>query len=197
MQTKKAPQGAIWITGISAAGKSTLGEKLCEKFRLGGFDNLVFLDGEEIRKHLDRPYGRSVEERFLVAKNIVRIASEKINEGKLVVVATISHKISMREMARQKLEPFMEVFLQCPVEICMQRDYKGHYQRAIAGEYEVFIGITDPYETYDRPELILDTANLSINVCSEILYQKSLQFFSLNVCQPDAACFCRGMAGGI
>jgi adenylylsulfate kinase len=177
MSSNNLLPGAVWITGISSSGKSTTGENLYKRLVKEGFKNIEILDGEELRKHLDREYGFTTEERFAVHKNIVRVALEKIQSGKLVIVCTINHKLAMREMAREKIDLFMEVYLKCDVDVCVARDYKGNYKQALAGECDNFIGVTEPYEVSKYPELVLDTGKLGIEECSELLYQKTLSKF--------------------
>ncbi len=176
MKTRLAP-GVVWITGLSASGKSTAGQNLYKKLQNSGITNAEILDGEELRTHLDRKYGYTVEERMAVAENIVRVAVDKIKSGKLVIVSTITHKLAMRKMARDHIDLFMEVYLKCPVEVCAARDYKGNYELALAGKCDNFIGVTEPYEVSSRPELVLDTGILGIEECSEILFRKTIETF--------------------
>jgi adenylylsulfate kinase len=167
----------IWITGVTASGKTTLGKSLYE-YLIGLFSkrNIEFLDGEELRKHLDKEYGYSAEDRMEVIKEIVQVVAEFNQQNKIVIVSTISHKRQMREFARCQLINFMEVFLKCPISVSASRDYKDHYRRAYAGEYEMFVGVTEPYEESESPELILDTENLSYEQCSQILNDKAIHF---------------------
>jgi adenylylsulfate kinase len=174
---KRLIPGTIWITGISASGKTTLGKSLSENLKQHGFENVKLLDGEDLRQQLDRVYGHSVKERFAVLRNIVRIANEYKQQGYAVIVSTISHKKAMREIARTALLPFTEVRLECSVETCRKRDYKGNYAKAFAGELATFIGVTEPYESSDAPELVLNTEALSSNECSEILFRHALSLF--------------------
>lgn len=152
---------------------------MCENFKKQGFSNFIIIDGEELRKKLKRQYGFSVEERFDVAKNIVDVALEEIYKGKLVVISTITHKVEMRKMARKQIDRFMEVYLNCPVNVCASRDYKDHYRRAFAGEYEMFVGVTDAYEESDSPEVVLHTNEMNADECSDILLQKALSMFKV------------------
>lgn len=173
------PTGTIWITGLSASGKTTLGKKLTDDLIQAGFHNVEHLDGEVLRTKYDRIYGYSVEERFAVLENIIRIAKECNKKGKIAVVSTISHKRQMRRIACKALVPFMEVYLKCSVETCASRDYKGNYKKAFAGELDTFIGVTEPYELSDNPELVVNTAHQSIDKCSSILLEKSIDFLNM------------------
>jgi adenylylsulfate kinase-like enzyme len=142
-----------------------------------GFENVKLLDGEDLRQQLDRVYGHSVIERFAVLRNIVQIANEHTQQGSAVIVSTISHKKVMRDIARRSLLPFTEVRLECSVETCSQRDYKGNYAKAFAGALGTFVGVTEPYESSNTPELVLNTEQLSIDECSRRLLEHTLKLF--------------------
>jgi len=168
--------GTIWITGLSASGKTTLGEHLRYNLQKKGIENVKLLDGEELRKKFDRKYGHSLSERHAVLLKIVRIARDYNEKGHISIVCTISHKRTMREIARKQMRNFMEVYLDCPVEVCAARDYKGNYRRAIENKSECFPGISEPYEESENPELVLDSASKSINECVVILLDRVLEF---------------------
>ena len=169
----------IWITGLSASGKTTSGQQLAKNLNMKGVHNVVFLDGENLRKNLDRVYGYTTEERYEVLLNTIRIATEHNKQGDIVIVSTISHQRKIRDKARKAIKHFMEVYLKCPVEICAQRDYKGHYKKAFEGEIDNYIGVAEPYETSTNPELIIDTAHLSIDECSSYLLEHVLDFLTI------------------
>ena len=167
----------IWVTGISASGKTTLGQRLYDNLLEQGIENIEFFDGEELRKKLDRPYGHSREERMKVFHEMMKIFKKSSEEKNVIIVSTISHLREMREIARKDLHHFMEVYLKCPIEICAQRDYKGHYQKAFNKEYELFVGVTEPYEeSVHKPELVLDTSSMSIEECLKLFVSKTLEF---------------------
>jgi len=148
----------IWITGLSASGKSTLGKNLFEQLAQSGVTNVVLLDGEDLRSRLNLKFGYTPDQRFEVIKNIVDIAKEHNRKQEIAIVSTISHKREMREFARNNLDNFYEVYLDCPVEVCSNRDYKGNYEKAFKGEYDCFVGVTEPYERSLTPELVINTA---------------------------------------
>jgi adenylyl-sulfate kinase len=168
----------IWLTGLSACGKTTLGRRLADSLRERGVVKLDFLDGDELRKRFDRTYGHSLEDRFAVLQRIVEIARESNEAGNIAIVATVSHKRRMREIARENIDAFMEVYLKCPPEVCTRRDYKGVY-RAAALEHEYIAGVTEPYEVSAAPELVLDTASRTVDECSAALLESVLQFVEL------------------
>jgi len=175
LENQKLIPGTIWFTGISGSGKTTLGKLLYDAIIKKGFD-ADFLDGDELRKKFDRQYGHSLEDRFEVAKKIIDIACKCNKEGKIAIVSTVSHKKRMRDMARQNIYYFMEVYLNCSADVCKDRDYKGLYEKAYINRDELFPGVTEPYEVSENPELILDTASNSVEQCGEILLKKVLRF---------------------
>jgi adenylyl-sulfate kinase len=185
MDNTELTPGTIWITGLCASGKTTLGQSLVDNLIAIDIRNVEFLDGEALRQRLDRVYGYTTEERNAVLMNTIRIARDYNHEGKVVIVATISHKKRIRELARQEIGHFMEVYLDCPVEVCAQRDYKGHYKKAYANEYENFVGVTEPYELSDNPELVLDTANKTVEECSQLLLERVKSFLNSQIKQED------------
>ncbi len=175
--------GTIWITGITASGKTTLGKALYNNLITLGYSNCMFLDGEDFRETLDHDYGYSLSERmFVTRKYYIPYLEAKIVSGNFVIAPTVAHKVEMRSSARKKFKHFMEVHLKCPTNVCASRDYKGHYKRAYKGEknYELFPGVTDPFEVSDNIDLVLDTDLLSIEKCSEILLEKTLKMFHRN-----------------
>jgi adenylylsulfate kinase-like enzyme len=176
--TQALPSAAILLTGLSASGKTTLGRSLVQRLLESGIKNAVLIDGEELRARLSRAYGHSLEERYAVWREIVPLARSEMDAGKVVVMATIAHRAAVRAEARQLLQPFYEVHLDCPVEVCAARDRKGHYKRAFASEYECFIGVTHPYERSDSADLRLDTSALSPARAEAILAERVIAFLS-------------------
>ena len=181
VQTEPDPDailpGTIWITGIPASGKTTLGKSLYEALLSKGVSNVEWLDGEEVRKRLKDMYGFSENDRTEVARHVIKLVNEYNSAGKVVVVSTISHRIETRSWIRSEIQRFLEVYLKCPAGVCAARDYKDNYRKAFCGEYSNFPGVTEPYEE-SEPELVLDTANSSIAECSELLIARALEFIS-------------------
>ena len=165
----------IWISGISASGKTTLGTMLAKKLRSIGYDNAVFLDGDELRERSLSKFSHSLSDRYKQHNENVKIINEEMNKGKIVIVSTISHKKAMRDDARKKISNFFEVILKCSSDSCAKRDYKNQYTKALSGEYNCFPGITEPYEISDHPELVVDTENNDIDDAFEILLKEVQQ----------------------
>lgn len=177
MPTKKViVPGTIWITGISGSGKTTLSQWLKNSLQPHLGNELVMLDGDAVRAKLGNAYGYSSADRHNFALELAKLALTANQQGKIALVAAISHLRRTRKEVRELIGKFMEVYLFCPVEVCAKRDYKGHYQRALSGEYDNFIGITEPYQTSENLELMLNTADDSIDECGKVLLEHSLSF---------------------
>jgi adenylylsulfate kinase len=172
----------VWLTGLSASGKTTLAMALARDLGNQGMDNITLLDGEAFRAQLARQYGHAPADRYAVLRALVEHAGSEQAAGRVVIVATISHRRDMRRLARERLGRFLEVYLDCPVQICASRDPKGHYRRARAGEYSCFVGVTEAYETWDLADLVLDTGRLSPEAASQALLAATLRFLGT---EPD------------
>jgi len=152
----------VWFTGLSASGKSTLAHALENTLFEKGYKTYV-LDGDNIRHGLNKDLGFSPQDREENIRRIGEVAKLFADAGIIVLTAFISPYRSDREKAR-KLNPknFIEVYVKCDIDVCEQRDPKGLYKKAKAGEISEFTGISAPYEEPENPELVIDTGKLSI-----------------------------------
>lgn len=150
--------GTVWITGLSGAGKTTLSHALRERMLAGGHPALL-LDGDEIRAGLNRDLGFSQEDRTENIRRAAEVARLANRSGLWVVAAFISPLRSQRQQAREIIggDDFLEVFLSTRFAVCAQRDAKGLYARASAGQVSQFTGVSAPYEAPIAPELAIDT----------------------------------------
>ncbi len=151
---------AVFLTGLSGAGKSTIAGALAAELEAEGRPVTV-LDGDVVRTHLSSELSFSREDRDLNIRRIGFVAGEVVRHGGTVVVAAIAPYERAREEARALVERhgrFVLVHLATPLEVCEARDVKGLYARARAGEIRGFTGIDDPYEPPVRAELVVDTA---------------------------------------
>ena len=121
-------------------------------------------------------YGYSLDDRQIVLEKSVEICKDKNKKGITMIVSTVSHKKAMRDYARSQIPQFIEVYLECPTKVCADRDYKGLYEKAKAGKYQTFAGVTEPYEPSENPNLVLNTSQMSIDECSAILFKSILGF---------------------
>jgi adenylylsulfate kinase len=143
---------AVWFTGFSGAGKSTIANALIDKLKAEGHNPEV-LDGDEIREHLTKGLGFSKEDRDTNIRRIGFVAKLLVRNGALVLVPVISPYRAIREEMRAQIGNFIEVFVNAPIEVCEQRDVKGLYKKVRAGELKQFTGIDDPYEPPLDPEV--------------------------------------------
>lgn len=166
-ETQNGHRGAIlWFTGLSGAGKSTLAHELEERLHQMGCRTFV-LDGDNVRHGLCGDLGFSAEDRVENIRRIGEVAKLFMEAGVIVLAAFISPFRADRDKIRAMVQPgeFVEIYCQCPIEVCEQRDVKGLYKKARAGEIEHFTGISSPYEAPGKPELMVDTSRQSLNEC--------------------------------
>jgi sulfate adenylyltransferase len=160
MNASPAPGVTVFLTGLSGAGKSTVADALVASLEAEGRPVTV-LDGDAVRTHLSSELSFSPEHRDLNIRRIGWVAGEVVKHGGTAVVAAIAPYEAAREQARQLVEKhgrFLLVHLSTPLEVCEQRDVKGLYARARAGEIPAFTGVSDPYEVPERPDLVIDTS---------------------------------------
>lgn len=171
--------GTILLTGLSASGKTTLGRRLHDGLLQAGVPRVKLLDGEEVRAALEaqgRRYGYTASERAALALELAHMARSWNDQGYVSIVCAILHLRKTREQVRSHIGRFMEVYLDCPVSVCAAREYKGHYQKAFAGLYDSFIGVTEPYEVSDQVELVLPTGTRGVDECCAMLLPPALAF---------------------
>jgi sulfate adenylyltransferase len=160
MTASPAPGVTVFLTGLSGAGKSTIADALVAGLE-GDGRPVTVLDGDVVRTHLSSELSFSREHRDLNIRRIGWVAGEVVKHGGTVVVAAIAPYEAAREEARKLVEEhgrFVLVHLSTPLEVCEQRDVKGLYARARAGELPAFTGVSDPYEVPERPEVVIDTS---------------------------------------
>jgi adenylylsulfate kinase len=146
----------IWFTGLPCSGKSTLAELVAEHLRRSG-RFVEVLDGDEVRTHLSADLGFSKEDRD---KHILRVGwlcKILSRNGVVAIAAFISPYREIRDLNRRESDRFVEVFTDCPVEVCARRDVKGMYERAMRGEIKNFTGVSDPYENPLNAEVVVHT----------------------------------------
>ena len=160
------PGRIVWLTGLSGAGKSTLAMAL-ERQLFDACRNVYVLDGDIVRGGLCSDLGFSPDDRVENIRRIGEVARIMADAGLLVIVAFISPFRADRDRVRagMPLGRFTEVHVSTPLEVCEQRDTKGLYAKARAGELSDFTGISSPYEAPESPEVRLPTEQLSVDQC--------------------------------
>ena len=154
----------LWLTGLSGAGKSTTANALEQRLHALGRHSYV-LDGDNLRHGLTRDLGFTAADRVENVRRIAEVAKLFVDAGLIVLVSVISPFRDERQMARQMMDEgeFVEVFVDAPLEVCEQRDPKGLYRKARAGEIKNFTGIDSAYEPPENPEIALKTGERSVD----------------------------------
>jgi len=170
-QNKHHPK-VFWMTGLSGSGKSTIANDLQNKLFQSGYQVYV-LDGDNVRGGLNKDLDFSDEGRVENIRRISEVAKLFSDAGFVVITAFISPFKADREQAKQIIGEgtFCEVFVDTPLEICEQRDVKGLYKKARAGEIKNFTGIDSNFEEPEAPDIHVETANLNIEECVEVLFR--------------------------
>ena len=147
----------LWFTGLSGAGKSTISNLLEARLRACGA-RVETLDGDVVRTHLSKGLTFSREDRDLNVRRIGFVAELLARHGVIVIVAAISPYREVRDEVRAKIDNFVEVYVECPIEVLAARDVKGLYKKALAGEIPHFTGVSDPYEPPLAPEVTVNSS---------------------------------------
>ena len=165
----------LWFTGLSGSGKTTISEivehELRERER-----RVEVLDGDIVRTNLSKGLTFSRDDRNINVLRIGFVANLLTRNGVGVIVSAISPYKEARDQVRRRIVDFVEVFVDAPLEVCAQRDVKGLYKKAFAGEIEQFTGVSDPYEPPNAPDLVLKTDEESPAESARKVIEK-LEFF--------------------
>jgi|SRR5579883_498728 len=167
----------LWFTGLSGAGKSTVSALVVERLRAHGA-KVELLDGDVVRTHLSKGLGFSKEDRDTNIRRIGFVCELLSRNGVIAVAAAISPYRALRNEIRARIPNFVEVYVECPLEVAKSRDVKGLYRKAMAGEIPHFTGVSDPYEAPDSAEIVLHTATESAPESAERIW-KSLHDLGL------------------
>ncbi len=146
----------VWFTGLPCSGKSAVADRVAEILRARGL-KVERLDGDIVRQSLTRDLGYSREDRNENIRRVTFVAKLLTRNGVAVLTSFISPYRDIRAHARQEIGSFIEVYTKCPLEVCIRRDVKGMYEKAMRGEIKEFTGISDPYEEPVEPEILLET----------------------------------------
>lgn len=154
----------LWMTGLSGAGKTTVALALEKELKARGL-RIERLDGDVVREGLTRDLGFSKEDRDKNIERVTFVTKLLSRNGVGVIAAFISPYREARQKIRQETTNFIEVFVDAPLQTCIDRDVKGMYAKAIAGEIKNFTGVSDPYEAPENPEITLRTDQNTLEEC--------------------------------
>ena len=165
-----ASQGfTLWFTGLSGAGKSTLSQAVADELSARGH-RVERLDGDEVRQRLSRGLGFSKDDRNENVRRIGFVARLLSRSGAVAIAAAISPYREVRdEIRREHDAPFVEIFVECPLNTLVKRDPKGLYARAMSGELKNFSGVSDPYEPPDAPEITVHTGRETVEASRDVI----------------------------
>lgn len=181
LMATQQPGVTVWFTGLSGAGKTTISRAVAEKLKSDGH-KLEILDGDIVRQNLCKGLGFSKEDRDENIRRVGFVASLLTRNQVIVLVSAISPYRNIRDEVRERIGNFVEVYVSAPLNICEQRDVKGLYKKARAGEIKNFTGIDDPYEAPLNPEVECrtDLETLEESVSKVLSKLKELGYLGVN-----------------
>ncbi|MXY70474.1 MAG: adenylyl-sulfate kinase [Acidobacteriia bacterium] len=160
----------IWMTGLSGSGKSTVANMLAKRLRAVGA-RVEILDGDVVRTNLSKGLGFSKEDRDTNIRRIGFVCNLLSRNGVFAIAAAISPYRAIRNEVRAAAGDFVEVFADCPLDTLVERDAKGLYKKALAGEIKNFTGVSDPYEPPESPEVRVDSSRQTAEESTETVWQ--------------------------
>jgi adenylyl-sulfate kinase len=161
----------LWFTGLSGAGKTALAKALEPVLRERGL-KVERLDGDIVRQSLTRDLGFSKEDRDTNIERATFVAKLLTRNGVVVLCSFISPYTARRDRSRAMIRDFVECYIECPLEVLIERDVKGLYKKALAGEIDHFTGISDPYEAPLSPEIVVNSATQTIEESMAIILER-------------------------
>jgi adenylyl-sulfate kinase len=161
----------LWFTGLSGAGKSTISGILEKRLRDAGA-KVEVLDGDAVRENLSKGLGFSKEDRDINIRRIGFVCGLLSRNGVIAIAAAISPYRAVRDEVRSLIHNFIEIYVECPLEVVTDRDVKGLYKKAIKGEIGQFTGVSDPYEPPLHPEVVVHSASETPEQSAEKVWAK-------------------------
>ena len=181
LREHQQPGVTLWFTGLSGAGKTTISRAVGKELKSSGY-KVEILDGDVVRQNLTKGLGFSKEDRDENIRRVGFVAELLTRNQVIVLVSAISPYREIRQEVRERIGNFVEVYVNAPLEICEQRDVKGLYKKARAGEIKNFTGIDDPYEPplNSEVECRTDLESLEESVSKVLAKLRELGYFSLS-----------------
>lgn len=161
----------LWFTGLSGAGKTTVSRVIADDLRARGM-KVEILDGDVIRENLSKGLGFSKEDRDTNIRRIGWVCEVLSRNGVVAIAAAISPYRELRDELRGKIGSFVEVYAECPIDVLAERDVKGLYKKALAGEIKNFTGVSDPYEAPLNPEVVYHSDRETVQESADKILRK-------------------------
>jgi adenylylsulfate kinase len=161
----------LWFTGLPCSGKTVLANIVAEDLRKRGM-KVERLDGDIVRKSLTRDLGFSEEDRNMNIERVTFVAKLLTRNGVAVLASFVSPYNKIRAYSRQEIGDYILVYLKCSIEVCEQRDVKGMYAKARAGEIKDFTGVDHPFEEPDNADIIVETDKLTIEESTRLILEE-------------------------
>jgi len=178
----------LWFTGLSGSGKTTLAQAIEGELRRRGL-RVERLDGDTVRQTLTRDLGFGREDRDRNIERVTFVAKLLTRNGIATLCAFISPYAERRNKTRQEIGDFVECYCECPLEALIERDAKGLYRKALAGDIPNFTGVSDPYEPPTDPEIVVHTGTQSIAESTAIILQRLEELGYLPRAIPQAGAY--------
>ena len=169
-EVKKLRPFILWLTGISNSGKTTISKGLEKKIKFMGYSNVKNIDGDNFRKKI-KNFSYDDYSRDKIGSIKLDKAKEYLLDGYSVIVSGIAYSKKWRREIKLKCRELIEIYLKCPLKICIQRDKSGNYKKALEGKKQNFIGITNKYEEGKTADLEINTEKLSIEQSVEKIFK--------------------------
>jgi adenylyl-sulfate kinase len=161
----------LWFTGLSGSGKTALAKALAPVLRERGL-NVERLDGDIVRQSLTKDLGFSAEDRNTNIERVTFVAKLLTRNNVAVLCSFISPYIARRDKSRAEIGEFVECYVECPLEVLIERDVKGLYKKALAGEIKNFTGVSDPYEAPPNAEIVVNSSTQTIEESVAIILRR-------------------------
>ena len=161
----------IWMMGPTSAGKTTLANALVNNLREAGLGPVVHWDGDQVRDLMGDQLGFSAESRMQVVRALATLAETTSKSEVLTIVSALTAHQDARQLVEQMLPDLIRVYVHCPIEDCAERDPKGLYRRAKAGEIDTLIGYNSRYEPPVNPDFEIDTSTTDVAGCVDLLIE--------------------------